>query len=125
MARQPESVKIADPFKNYMMYQGWHCVNTHGNQYQEALPDCYALHPKYSPRWIEFKRVVDGQIHVTKAQLREWPKWIAHGAKIWVICGDDFRGVAGKSEMIRAYQKLFAEPNISLLFHSSTRKFLF
>lgn len=124
MSAQPETIKIVNPFSEYLRYQGWHVKKTHGNQYTAGWPDLYCMHPSYTPRWVECKINYDGQIHVTPDQMAELPKWIAHGCYFWVIVGHDFRGLSGKAELHRAYQKLFGKPNGHLLFHPSTRRLL-
>lgn len=123
MARQRESIRVADPFKLYLKHLGWHCENIHGNQYQSGLPDAYVMHGKYSPRWVEFKVIEDnGSVHLTSAQQRKWPIWIAHGVNFWVIAARDMRGVTGKQELEREYKKLFGSPNAHLFLTSESRR---
>lgn len=111
MAPQKETTRIANPFKAYLNYMGWNCENTHGNQYQEGFPDCYIMHTKYAPRWVEFKVIDNGTVHLTPAQLKKFPIWIGHGVGIWIIKGHDFRSTGGKSEMIKEYNQLFKAAN--------------
>lgn len=56
---QDETLKIGNPLRVYMEHFGWVLVKTHGNQFQKGLPDYYAMHNKYSPRWIETKYMED------------------------------------------------------------------
>lgn len=125
--RQPENVKIVEPLKAYLKYKGWHVVKFHGSQYQSGVPDLYAMHPSYNARWIECKLWTGDNktsIHLTPAQKTNIPIWIAHGTGIWVIVGNDFRGITGKSELERAYQKLFSQPNGHYALHHSNWRYL-
>ena len=124
MSRQRESIRIADPFCVFLKHKGWHVENIHGNQYQQGLPDKWIMSIDYTPRWVEFKVVEDnGSIHLTPAQEKKWPIWIANGCNFWVVCGKDMRGISGKREIQREYNKLLREPpNSHFFLHHSTRK---
>lgn len=115
MARQSETVLIGEPLRIYMEHMGWHMVKTHGNKFQSGLPDYYATHQKYSPRWIEVK--VHGR-PLTAAQLKLFPIWIMHNVPLWIIDGHDFRGTTGKSTLLAAYKKLF-QPSRAALYLTS------
>jgi hypothetical protein len=82
------------------------------------------MHPQFSARWVECKVIRNGNIHFEKSQETKFAKWIAYGVKIWVICGHDFRGLAGKSELHSAYNRLFKDQNASYLLNPETRKLL-
>lgn len=127
MSRQLESVRIVDPLTVYLRFMGWTVENMHGSQYQDGIPDLYIMHSKYAPRWVECKRWLGDNltsIHLTTAQKKKFPIWIANGVGIWVIVGNDFRGVGGKPELIKAYKKLFDPPNCHYALHHSNWRFL-
>jgi hypothetical protein len=121
---QRESVKVVNPFCTFVRERGWHVVNFHGNQFQAGVPDKRIMHSNYGGRWVEFKVIEDnGQVGLTDAQLKEWPKWIAHGEKIWVVCAKDLRGALGIPLIQKWYNKIvYGEPNAHLMLHHSTRK---
>lgn len=64
---------------------GWYCHETHGNLFQKGFPDIYACHIRYGPRWIEVK--IEDKYSFTNAQLEEFPKMTAAGARIWILTG--------------------------------------
>lgn len=111
MGTQKESLLIARPFKIYLEALHWHTENIHGNQYQQGLPDCYICHPKYSPRWIEFKVFDSGLIHLTPAQKIKFPQLLSYNVPIYVIASDDLRGKINLHKRERLYKKLFDTPN--------------
>ena len=119
---QVESSHIGNPFREYLRYKGWHVEKTHGSQYQEGFPDLYCMHPKYDPKWVETKVLRGGDFSFTVAQLAKFPVWIAHGVKIWIIYGTDFRGPAGKLALERAYQTLFNPPNAAYMLNPMMRR---
>ena len=67
--------------------EGWYVMETHGNQYQQGVPDLYATHKIHGPRWIEVK--VKKGYSFTPAQKQDFPKMIGHGALIWILQGPD------------------------------------
>lgn len=109
--------------------RGWLVTKTHGNEYQKALPDTRIAHKKYGCKWVEFKvidRTPKGSpiVHLSRSQKDNWPLWIAHGEKIWVVAAEDFRGLANKAIMERWYNRVcFGEPNCHMFLHSSTIKY--
>lgn len=78
----------------------WHVIETHGNIYQKGLPDLYATHKMYGPRWIEVK--VLGHYVWTPAQRDNFPKMIANGTPIWVLV----------DATMDEYNKLFLKSNL-------------
>jgi hypothetical protein len=122
--RQQENLKIVDPFRLFLTHErGWHCEKTHGNEFQEGFPDLRIMHPKYEPKWVECKILHGsaGSVSFTSAQKNKFPKWIMYGEKIWVIAGNDFRGEAGRAEMLAAYDRLFRPPNAYMFLNPSMR----
>jgi hypothetical protein len=116
---QEETVKIVDPLRDYMTDMGWYVKKMHGSQFQAGFPDLWCCHSRYEPRLIECK--IEGR-PFTRAQIIEFPKMIMHGAKIWLIEGTDFRGPNGKEALLRAYQKLFKDPNCVWYLHPDNRR---
>lgn len=74
----------------------------HGSVYQQGIPDLYATHVKYGPRWIEVK--LPGMVgsKFTPAQLEWFPILHANGSPIWILTA------VNDSE----YKKLFQEANL-------------
>lgn len=125
MATQKETELIGEPFTTMLTHKyGWYVKKMHGNEFQSGVPDAYCMHPKYSPRWVEFKVLRKGSIHFEDSQLREFPKWIAHNTGIWLICGEDFRGAKGQVARERAYRSLFEEPNMAYYLNPESRRIL-
>lgn len=56
---------------------------THGNIYMSGVPDLYAAHIKYGPRWIEMKN--PGKYAFTNAQLEFFPQLASVGVGVWVL----------------------------------------
>ena len=54
-----------------------------GNQWQFGVPDVFAAHLKFGPRWIEVKNPAN--FSFTPAQLVEFPKLHAAGVGIWIL----------------------------------------
>lgn len=115
---QDETLKIGNPLRVYMEHLGWILVKTHGNQFQKGLPDYYAMHNKYSPRWIETK--IHGR-PLTTAQLKLFPIMLAMNVPLWIIDGEDFRGIAGAPALKQAYQKLFQPSRAAFYLTSALR----
>lgn len=116
--RQAETILVGDPLRIYMEYQSWVLVKTHGNKYQKGLPDYYAMHHKYSPRWIEVK--VHGR-PLTEAQLKLFPIMLSKNVPLWIIDGHDFRGEKGKPALLAAYKKLFQPSRAAFYLTSALR----
>ena len=106
--RHPEK-DIQDAIINFLTLRGWWCKNMHGNMYQSGFPDIFACHSKYGIRLIEVKLPDMKGSKFTPAQLVDFPKMRANGARIWVLTA------AKESE----YAKLFKPDNIRefLLMH--------
>jgi len=79
--------------------KGWYVKRIPGTMYLSGMPDLYASHSSYGPRWIEIK--VPEQYSFTGAQMDNFPKLAANGTPIWIL-------VAATEE---EYQKLFQEAN--------------
>lgn len=122
---QEENLKIVQPLTLYMERQkGWYVKKFHGSQFQSGVPDLLAMHPKYTPKWIECKVIRHGDFSFTIDQEREFPIWIANGVDIWVVAGHDFRYPHGKDELERAYNSLFTQSNCALYLNPRTRRTL-
>jgi len=94
----PEA-KIQAAIVNMLRQREWLVKETHGNLYQSGFPDLYACHHDYRARWIEVKNPT--AYRFTGAQLRDFPRFSAAGAGIWILVA------ATESE----YQKLFGPEN--------------
>jgi hypothetical protein len=77
----------------------WLVEHTHGNLYQQGMPDLFCNHLKWGYRWIDCK--VKGRYSFTKAQKIKWPIWESFGVGIWILTD------ATQDE----YDKLFRPPN--------------
>jgi hypothetical protein len=119
--KQEETLKIGDPLRLYMEYQGWKLVKTHGNQFQQGLPDYYCMHSKFSPKWVETK--IHGR-PLTPAQKALFPIMLSMNVPLWIIDGHDFRGEVGLRPLKAAYSKLFEPSNAALYLLSKMREFL-
>ena len=81
--------------------KGWYTVRVVGNAYQSGLPDLFACHKRFGPRWIEVKLPGMKGSKFTKAQLEVFPKLTANGAGVWILTADT------QTE----YEKLKRKPN--------------
>lgn len=92
-------LKIRTDLREFLEIRGWLVIIMVGNRFQSGVPDLYCFHPVYKERWIDTK--VAGRYEFTKAQIKKWPIWSAHGVGIWIIteATDD------------EYKKLFESPN--------------
>lgn len=109
----PESV-IQAAIGKYLRERDWFVKDTHGSQFQAGFPDIYASHEKWKQRWIEVKRAE--HFSFTPAQVRDYPKFIANGSPIWIMC-------AATDE---EYAKLFKPCNFFAwfqCFHDGCRNF--
>lgn len=126
MGTQRETIKIARPFKQFLVSRGWHCENVHSNQYSSLPFDCIAWHQKYRMRCIEFKVIEDsGSIKFSDVQKKKFPIVSAHGGEIWVVAGRDFRGASGLAQMQQAYKLLFAEANFMVMLNPQMRRLMY
>lgn len=77
-----EEWKIQQAIIGELRRLGWFVKSTHGNAYQSGFPDLFACHHTYGHRWIEVKK--SKGFKFTPAQQTEFPRFCAHGSKIWV-----------------------------------------
>lgn len=99
MGRRGPEWHIQQDLITYLRTRGWLVEATHGNLFQQGLPDLFCHHPKWGTRWIDCK--TPGRYTFTKAQRLKWPIWRDHGVGIWILTG------ATQEE----YDKLFSLPN--------------
>jgi hypothetical protein len=90
---------IQRDLKQFLLDRGWLVEHTHGNLYQQGLPDLFVAHPRYGQRWIDCKQ--PKRYTFTKAQRIKWPLWEQFGVGIWIITA------ATQEE----YDKLMGPPN--------------
>lgn len=83
----PEGI-LQEKIKKMLRYKGWFVKPTHGNIYQSGFPDLFASHSDYGHRWIEVKLPDMKGSRFTSAQLKEFPKFCAHGSGVWILTGD-------------------------------------
>lgn len=81
--------------------RGWIVRIVHGSLYQSGLPDLYATHKQYGPRWIEVKLPNMIGSRWTAAQQKTFPELSSNGSPIWIMVSDS------ESE----YRKLFQPEN--------------
>lgn len=93
----PEAIIQRDLVK-FLEKRGWFVIETHGNMYQNGLPDLYCTHADHKQRWVEVKNPLS--YCFTPAQLEKFPK-ISKGAGIWILVE------ASEHE----YRKLWQPPN--------------
>lgn len=72
-----------------MTRNGWLVEKSHGSRFQAGWPDLLAMHVEHGQRWIEVKRPKAGRL--TRAQRKNFARWTAHGARIWIL--DDEKGL--------------------------------
>lgn len=93
--------KIQEAIIKMLRYKEWYVKVMVGNAYQFGIPDLWASHHRYGPRWIEVKLPGMKGSRFTAAQLEDFPKICANGSGVWVLTG------ATEEE----YRKLFRAPN--------------
>jgi len=125
MATQPETVKIARPFKDILRAKGWMVSNINPNASTDSLPDCVANHPTIGERWIEFKIIYGNGIKCTPTQKERFPQLMSFGMRIYCIAAHDLRGEENFHLRQRMYKKLFEEPNGKYMCVSSMQHLLF
>lgn len=86
----PEA-KIQDDIVAMLRGFEWFVKETHGSVFQSGLPDLYATHRRYGPRWIEVKLPEMKGSKFTPAQLETFPMLCANGSGVWILtgCTDD------------------------------------
>ena len=97
-SRQPENIIQGDIIK-FLKLRNWYVMNMTGNYEQMGVPDLYACHSTYGPRWIEVKRA--GKYRFTKWQVPVFLELTKKGIGIWILTA------ATEAE----YKKLFGPPN--------------
>jgi len=98
--RGPEGI-IQDAIIKYLSTRKWYVMQTHGNMFQSGLPDLWASHKTYGPRWIEVKLPHMIGSKFTPAQLDVFPKICSNGSGVWILTADNHT----------EYMKLFDPPN--------------
>lgn len=83
----------------YLQDRGWFCKIITASLYLSGMPDLFATHRVYGPKWIEVK--VEKNWHFTKAQKENFPQLLGHGSPIWILFEADKAN----------YQKLFKPCN--------------
>jgi hypothetical protein len=81
--------------------KGWYVKVMVGNAFQWGIPDLYATHKVFGPRWVEVKLPDMVGSRFTKAQLEHFPLICSHGHGVWVLTA------ATQKE----YEKLKGRPN--------------
>lgn len=99
IGKQHPEAKIQAAIINFLRQREWFVKPTHGNLYQSGFPDLYCAHHRYGQRWVEVKNLTN--YCFTAAQLREFPRFSASGAGIWILT----------EATEREYQKLFGPEN--------------
>lgn len=98
--RDSPEAKIQKALISFLQKKGWIVKVTHGNIYQQGLPDLYCIHENFGQRWIDVKN--PKAYSFTRAQKDFWPEMIKCGVGVWILTA------ATKSE----YEKLFKPPNL-------------
>jgi hypothetical protein len=62
---------------------GWWSKWTHGNKFQSGVPDVYAFHRVYGPRWIEVKKPKGSRLEDTQLELFE--AWEQRKIGVWIL----------------------------------------
>ena len=93
----PERI-IQNAIIEYLRAREWFVKETHGNMYQNGLPDLFCTHRRYGQRWVEVKN--PEKYSFTPAQLETFPLMVANGAGVWILVA------ATDAE----YEKLICQP---------------
>jgi hypothetical protein len=125
MSAQPETVKIARPFKALLKDKGWVISNINPTEFTDCLPDCIGCHARFGVRFIEFKINYNGHVHLTKNQKVVFPKLMSNGMPIYCIAAEDLRGEENYHLRQRMYNKLFDKPNGEYMLLSTYHHLLF
>ncbi len=119
MSKQRESLLIADPMTAHARALGWHVENITASQFLKGIPDCVMGKNGLPQKWVEWKVIEEGgSIKFTKAQLDKFPKLIANGFKLWVICtpwNQPLHGPANWGLRDRLWRKIMGRPNGHLM----------
>lgn len=81
----PEEI-ILQRIVKMLRYEGWFVLRTHGNEFQQGVPDLIATHSRYGLRLIEVKNPKSYKF--TGAQLEVFPKLVANGTGVWILVND-------------------------------------
>jgi len=103
--RQRPEAKIQKAIVEMLRIRGWYVVVMNASENLTGFPDLYATHSKYGPRMIEVKLPNMKGSSFTPAQLDKFPKFLAHGTKIWIL--------TEPTEL--EYHKLFKAENTSAI----------
>lgn len=91
--KHPERT-LRDAWLKWLVARGWFAMTTHGSIYQSGLPDVYATHIKFGPRWIEIKLPDMKGSQFTARQKEVFPQLVAHGTPVWIltaVCESEYR----------------------------------
>ncbi len=64
----------------------WHVIVTHGNEFQQGIPDLLCMHKMYGIRFVEVKN--PKSYRFTPAQVHQFPLMYANGAQVHVLVSD-------------------------------------
>lgn len=85
---QPEiEKKIQERITKALKAENWFAKWTHGNRYQSGIPDIYAHHRIYGPRWIEVKKPKGSKLEDTQYEV--FSAWEARRVGVWVLTDAD------------------------------------
>lgn len=90
---------IQRDLKDFLADRDWLVEQTHGNLFQQGMPDLFIAHKRMGQRWIDVKN--PRSYSFTNAQRVKWPLWEQHGVGIWILTA------ATQAE----YDKLMSPPN--------------
>jgi hypothetical protein len=75
--------KIQQRIIKYLQDRGWYVTIMTASIYVKGMPDLYATHRIYGPKWIEVKH--EKAWHFTADQKLVFPQLLGHGTKIWIM----------------------------------------
>jgi hypothetical protein len=75
--------KIQQDIIKYLQKRGWYVKIMTASLYLKGMPDLYATHRVYGPKFIEVK--YEKSWHFTKDQKLVFPQLLGHGTKIWIM----------------------------------------
>ncbi len=67
----------------YLQKRGWFVKIITASLYLSGMPDLFATHKVYGPKWIEVK--YEKRWKFTVAQKETFPQLLGHGTKIWIM----------------------------------------
>lgn len=86
--QQPElEKKIQTRICKALKDEGWWSKWTHGNKFQSGVPDVYAHHKVYGPRWIEVKKPKGSRLEDTQYEV--FTAWEERRVGVWVLTDTD------------------------------------